>query len=100
VADTAALTGIKVTVDIEHTYIGDLVVTLKPPAATGVPRITLHSRDGGGTDNLKKTFDTVSTPGLLALIGKSPAGTWTLSVKDEERLDTGMLRSVALELHL
>lgn len=99
VADSTALTGIEVTVDLEHTYIGDLVVTLKAPVGTGVPRIILHDREGGGTNNLKKTFDTVSAPGLLALVGKSPAGTWTLSVADKERVDTGTLRSVSLALH-
>jgi subtilisin family serine protease len=98
VADTGSLTGLAVRVDIEHTYIGDLVVTLKAPAATGVPTITLHNREGGGTKDLKKAFDPVSTPSLAALVGKSPKGTWKLTVSDREKLDTGVLRSVALEL--
>jgi subtilisin family serine protease len=99
VADKTALKSLKVSVDIEHTYIGDLVVSLKPPTATGVSAIVLHNRQGGSTDNIKTTFDSVSTPGLLALTGKSPEGTWSLIVEDKARVDTGRIRSVSLELH-
>jgi subtilisin-like proprotein convertase family protein len=98
IADTALLTTLKVTVDIEHTYIGDLVVTVKPPAALGLAAITLHNRQGGGTDNLRKSYDPVSTPGLAAIVGKSPAGTWRLGVKDAAAADTGKIRSFTLEL--
>ncbi len=98
VADTAPLQSLKVTVDIEHTYIGDLVVSLEPPAATGIARVVLHHREGRGTDNIKKTYDAVSTPALAAFTGKSPAGEWTLVVSDMERLDIGRIRSVTLTL--
>jgi hypothetical protein len=98
VADTALLKDIRVTVDIEHTYVGDLIVSLKPPAATGVAKVVLHNRTGGGTDNLKTTYDTVNASGLLALVGKRPTGTWTLTVQDKERLDSGTLKGVMLEL--
>ena len=99
VADTKKLTNLKVTVDIEHTYIGDLIVTVIPPAALGVTPTILHNRQGSGTDNLKESYDTVRAPGLLPLIGKSPKGTWTLTVEDRAKQDTGRLRSFALELH-
>ena len=90
----------RVHVDIEHTYLGDLVVTLKPPAATGVGAIVLHDKAGGGTANLKASFDAVSTPGLAALAGKTPQGDWELSVRDTAKQDTGQLRQVALEIEL
>ena len=99
VADTTTLKGIKVSVDIEHTFIGDLVVTVVPPPALGVAPIILHNRQGAGTDNIKQTYDTVKAPGLLPLVGKSPKGTWTLTVEDKARLDTGRIRSFSLELH-
>lgn len=99
VADTKKLTNLKVTVNIEHTYIGDLIVTVIPPAALGVAPTILHNRQGGGTDNLKESYDTVRAPGLLPLIGKSPKGTWTLTVEDRARQDTGRIRSFTLELH-
>lgn len=100
VADTGSLKKIKVTVDIEHTYIGDLIVSIKPPTATGVSAIRLHNREGGATDNLKKTYDEINAPGLVALKGKSPKGTWTLIVEDKARVDTGKIRSFTLEMTL
>jgi subtilisin-like proprotein convertase family protein len=98
VAETASLKSLKITVDIEHTYIGDLVVSIKPPATMGVSQVILHNREGRGTDNIKKTYDAVSTPALLNLNGKKPQGTWVLVVQDKERLDTGRIRSVLLEM--
>ena len=98
IADTGALQGIKVSVDIEHTFIGDLIVSIKPPASIGVAPIILHSREGGPTDNLKKTYDEINAPGLVALKNKSPQGTWTLVVTDKERQDTGRIRSFTLEM--
>lgn len=98
IADTGALKSIKVSVDIEHTYRGDLVVSIKPPAATGVSAIVLHNREGGSFDNLKKTYDEVNAPGLVALKNKSPKGTWTLTVADKEKQDTGKIRSFTLEM--
>jgi subtilisin family serine protease/subtilisin-like proprotein convertase family protein len=98
IADTGLLKSIKVTVDIEHTFIGDLVVSLKPPAAMSVAPIILHNREGGATDNLKKSYDKISTPGLAGLSEKSPQGTWTLVVEDKAREDTGKIRSFTLEM--
>jgi len=100
VADTKALKFIKVTVDIEHTYIGDLVVTVKPPASMGTAPVILHNREGGPTDNIKKTYDESNAPGLAAFKGKSPQGTWALEVADRARQDTGKIRSFTLEMGL
>ena len=98
VADAGALKSIKVAVDIEHTFIGDLVVKIKPPTSTSVAAITLHNREGGAADNIKKTYDEVNAPGLVAMKGKSPKGTWTLVVEDKEKQDTGKIRSFTLEM--
>lgn len=98
IADTGALKSIKVAVDIEHTFIGDLVVSIKPPASAGAAAITLHNREGGATDNIKKTYDEVNAPGLVALKNKSPQGTWTLVVEDKDRQDTGKIRGFSVEM--
>lgn len=98
IANTKAIKSIKVEVDIEHTYIGDLVVSLIPPAASGVLPIILHNRQGGGTDNIKKTYDEVNTPDLAPLKGKSPQGNWTLEVADKAQMDTGKIRSLTIEI--
>ena len=42
---------------LQHTWIGDLVVTLVPPAASGIPSIKLHDRAGGSTRDLRRSFD-------------------------------------------
>jgi subtilisin family serine protease len=100
VADSDVLKGLKVTVDIEHTFIGDLIVTLKSPTSMGVPPIKLHNREGGGAHDIKKTFDSVNAPGLVALNGKSPMGTWKLEVADKAKADVGKIRSFSLEMSL
>jgi subtilisin family serine protease len=100
VGETDALKALKVSVDIEHTYIGDLVVTLQPPTGAGAQPIVLHNRQGGTTDNIKRTYDEISTPALGALKGKAPTGTWTLAVADKDRLDTGKIRRFTLEMQL
>jgi subtilisin family serine protease len=98
VGESAPLAALRVTVNIEHTYIGDLVVTLRPPPAMKVRPIVLHDRAGGGADNLRATFDMVSTPALAACAGRSPAGRWTLTVADKARQDQGWLRGFGLEM--
>jgi subtilisin family serine protease len=98
VPNNGVIQSIKVVVDIDHTYIGDLIVTLKPPAAMSASPVILHQRSGGGTDNIKTTYDQVSTPALLAYQGKNPEGTWQLSVEDQAAVDVGNIRSVALEI--
>ncbi|MDZ8188652.1 MAG: S8 family serine peptidase [Nostoc sp. ChiSLP02] len=98
IANTNLVKSIKVSVDIEHTYIADLVVTLNSPAPTGVPPIILHDRLGGSSDNIKTTYDEVNSPKLAAFKGKSPQGTWTLEVADKSNLDTGKIRSFTIEI--
>ncbi len=98
IADTGVLKSIKVAVDLEHTYIRDLIVSIRPPASMSVAPIKLHNREGGSTNNIKKTYDEINAPGLVALKEKSPQGTWTLVVEDKERLDTGKIRSFTIEM--
>ncbi|MGQ0615798.1 MAG: M6 family metalloprotease domain-containing protein [Acidimicrobiia bacterium] len=95
VAEPGILERVKATLDIEHTYIGDLRVTLTSP---GGRTAVLHARQGGSKDNLLMTYDSAS-PGVLApLLGQPVQGTWTLNVADRARRDVGKLRRWALEL--
>ncbi len=93
--ESALLAAIKVSVNITHTYIGDLAVSLRAPSGTAV---NLHSRNGGNADNLRRSFDLLDTPALSALIGLSIAGDWTLTVQDLAAVDTGTLNRWELEL--
>lgn len=98
VADTQPVKSLKVTVDIDHTYIGDLVVTLKPPATVSSKQAVLHDRKEASKDNLKRTYDVVNAPDLAQYLNKKPAGQWTLEVADKAKADTGMIRSFTLEM--
>jgi len=95
IADTHKIKAVRISVDIEHTWIGDLIVRVKPPRAEA---IVVHHRGGGGTRNLHRTYDEVSTPALKALRGKRPDGKWVLEVEDKEKLDTGRIRRFAVEV--
>jgi subtilisin-like proprotein convertase family protein len=100
VAETAALKALAVSVDIEHTYIGDLVVSIVPPPALGLPAIVLHDREGGGTDNLHKVYDSANVAGLATLLGQSPDGKWILSVRDAAAQDEGRIRQLSLQMRV
>lgn len=89
------LSSIKVGVEITHTYIGDLQVSLVSPSGTS---ISLHNRRGASQNNLVATYDANSTPDLHALTGESVNGDWTLQVKDLASVDRGRLKSWSLEL--
>jgi subtilisin-like proprotein convertase family protein len=95
VAGGRKIKSLRVGVDIEHTWIGDLVVRLIPPKGTP---ILLHDREGGGTENLRQTYDEISKPDLGALRGKSARGRWVLEVEDRAKEDEGRLRRFTLEL--
>ena len=98
VAQTEILAGLAVLVDIQHTFIGDLVVTLIPPAALGIGNIVLHNRTGGRSRNLKKTYDASIIPALARLSGKSANGTWSLRIQDADAQDEGTLISFGLDM--
>jgi subtilisin-like proprotein convertase family protein len=95
ITQAGTVQGIKVSIDITHTYIGDLRVELIPPS--GSPAI-LHDRAGGNADNLIRMFDSVSSFALAGLIGGTAEGTWQLQVKDLEAADIGKFNRWGLEL--
>ena len=103
-----AVQNLTVTLNITHTFTGDLVITLISPAGT---RVILVNRRGSGGDNFTNTtFDdaaaTSITAGsapfsgsfrpeqpLSALNGQSANGTWVLEINDAANGDVGTLNS-------
>jgi M6 family metalloprotease-like protein len=81
---------LKVGVNISHSYIGDLEMTLVSPSGSNV---TLHKRAGGSTANLVRTYDAETCPALAVLRGEVAAGSWTLKVADLAKQDVGKLNS-------
>jgi M6 family metalloprotease-like protein len=93
--ENVLVSSLKVDVDISHTYIGDLIVTLISPFGT---QAVIHDKKGGSEDDLKGTFDISSTPSLGNLLGQPVKGGWTLEVKDVSAIDKGTLNSWGLEI--
>ena len=86
-----------VNIDISHSYIGDLAVTLISPSGTNV---LLHNRSGGSNSNLQKTFQFSNAPLLQEFIGESIAGQWELQVKDLANADVGQLNSWGVDIQV
>jgi subtilisin family serine protease len=98
VGESASVADIKVQVDIAHSYIGDLVVTVLPPAQMQASPVQLHHRTGGRTKDIRRTYDVLNVPALGNYQGKSAQGTWQLEVRDEARADVGQINRFGLEL--
>ena len=105
------------TVGLEHTWVGDLVVTLTSPQGTTV---TLMNQPGGPLNSGNNFCNTVLDDGATALIqavtpagnpwtgsfkpasplaafnGQNGNGTWTLTVSDVASLDGGNVRAFSL----
>ncbi len=97
VPQAGRITRLTVSVDIEHTYIGDLRASLTTP---GGSTVVLHNRTGASADNLVKSYTSEDTPALAALVGEQAQGDWTLKVADLAGLDLGTLRRWSLEISL
>lgn len=103
---------LNVSVNLDHTYVGDLQITLRSPSGRVV---TLFSRRGRDGQNLSNTmFDDEALSGissgvapftgafrpenpLSAFDGSNARGTWTLTVSDRAWYDTGTLNSWKLD---
>jgi subtilisin-like proprotein convertase family protein/subtilisin family serine protease len=113
VGGLGAIIDLNVTLDITHTWDGDLVVFLISPSGT---RVELFSGVGGSGNNFTNTTldDEAATSitngtapftgsyrpvGLLSdFDGESPIGTWALEINDVLGLDMGTLNSWSLTL--
>ena len=86
-----------ITVNISHSYRGDLLVSLISPDRT---TIALHQGQGGGADNLIETYDLGTTPALQQLVGKGVRGQWVLKAIDRWSQDTGTLNNWGLKIKI
>jgi len=88
VNETVTVGSLKVTVEIEHTYIGDLLVVLEKDGTS----VTLHDRAGGGNANINETYS------VHEWDGASAEGQWTLHISDHAGVDTGALKNFQLHV--
>ncbi len=86
---------VKLDVEITHTFIGDLRVTLTSPSGT---RVVLHDRNGGSADDVIRGYDLTTTPALAAFAGEPSDGDWTLHVQDLAKFDRGRLMAWSIDL--
>ncbi|NNF32813.1 MAG: IPTL-CTERM sorting domain-containing protein [Saprospiraceae bacterium] len=117
IPDDGFITDMDVTnLTMDHTWIGDLEITLVSPAGTRVD-LLFDACNNGNVDNLDINFDDESPNDhmsiscmdpvggggtyqplqpLSAFDGECITGTWTLEVNDDASLDTGSLNSWSL----
>jgi subtilisin-like proprotein convertase family protein len=105
------------TVGLDHSWVGDLVMTLTSPSGT---RVVLANRPGGQLNSGNNFCQTVLDDGaadsiqaitpdgapytgtfapaspLSAFVGEDGNGTWTLNVADQASLDVGNVRAFTL----
>ena len=86
---------IDVSVQIIHSWISDLVVTLESPSGKVV---TLHDRKGGDGDDIHRSWSDADFPGLQDLRGEEIEGDWRLQVVDHASADVGRLVKWSLDL--
>ncbi len=122
IADDFDITDLNVNLDITHTWVGDLIVTLESPAGTSAVLIDRMGTTSGGvgcsSNDLMITLDDEATspiedecqPGppaasgsftpnnpLSAFDGESTMGDWILTISDNAGGDTGTLNTWGLE---
>ncbi|GAA4356484.1 S8 family serine peptidase [Kangiella marina] len=89
VADDITITNVVTNVNIDHTYIGDLIVSLTSPAGTTE---IMHERAGGNTDNIVASFD------MSKFEFENAQGDWILNVSDNAGADTGTLNNWSIDV--
>ncbi|MFE0754849.1 S8 family serine peptidase [Inquilinus sp. NPDC058860] len=89
---------VEVTLNISHTWIGDLQIVLTSPDGTDSillnrPGLSEDAANGSSQDNIAFTFGTVQD------WGESGQGAWTLTIRDLVSGDVGILNSWSLRLY-
>ncbi len=96
VTSTLAVTGdgtvasLSLSLNLSHTFRGDLVVTLTAPDGTA---FVVSNRAGGSADNLVLTNSAIA-----AFNGHTGAGSWRLKVQDLAAQDVGTINSWSLNI--
>jgi subtilisin family serine protease len=95
ISDNNRVRDIQVSVNIEHSFLGDIEVSLIAPDGRTV---LLQSRVLGSATQLQTIYSVQSTPILGQLINVPASGSWQLRIVDFAQLDTGTLNSWELNL--
>jgi vibriolysin len=90
VVGNGVVASLRLSLNIQHTYQGDLAVFLVSPSGA---RYRIHYRTGGTTDNL-----IVTDREIPAAVGQTLEGNWSLEVSDRARVDRGSLTAWSLNV--
>jgi len=88
VPDSVTIGSVEVEINLTHTYVGDLKITVKHNEASEV----IWNRSGGSNDDIRANFQ------LSAFDGSDSAGTWSLEIVDLAGADTGKLNKWTLRI--
>ncbi|MEO0571215.1 MAG: proprotein convertase P-domain-containing protein, partial [Bacteroidota bacterium] len=111
-AEDLRIADINVNLEISHTFLEDLTVSLISPSGT---RVTLISKNCGNLNNIIAVFDDDGSPldcsgnpainglvrplgSLSSFNGESTLGEWTLEIQDSAVSDGGSLDAFSLEI--
>lgn len=112
VVDDLPITDLNVTLNLEHTFLSDLIITVISPSGT---QVILTSNSCAQFSNIDAVFDDAAPafvcngdPGISGTIkplgslasfnGESSFGEWTLLVEDTATADGGKINGVTLEI--
>jgi Zn-dependent metalloprotease/subtilisin-like proprotein convertase family protein len=90
VTGNGTVSSLSLSLNINHTFRGDLVVTLIAPDNS---TFVVSNRAGGSADNI-----VINNQAITAFNGKTAAGTWRLRVQDLAAVDVGNLNSWSLNI--
>ena len=114
VTETTAISDIRVSADVTHSYVGDLILQLQAPNGGGFNNVwarTCNSAQFGDfnitfkdgepaiacANDLTGTFSPATNP-LSDFNGNNPSGTWNMVFVDFYNGDTGTVNNVSIEL--
>ena len=89
VSDRGLLQDLKVFIQAEHEFLGDVSFTLLSPSDQS---ILIQSRTLGRQTRLQRTYSLVSTPAIRRLLNTEIRGRWQLQVVDHVAGHTGLLK--------
>lgn len=95
ITGSGKLQDLKIYIQAEHEFLGDLSFTLQSPLGQSV---LLQSRTLGRQTRLQRTYSLVSTPALRRLLNREVKGRWRLQVIDHVSGHTGQLKRWELVL--
>jgi subtilisin-like proprotein convertase family protein len=90
VTGNGTVASLALSLNIGHTFRGDLTVTLVSPGGT---QFSVSNRAGGATDNI-----IITNQAVTAFNGQAAAGAWRLLVADRASVDIGTLNSWSIRI--